>query len=157
MAQTNLLKLDIVQTEAMPVILGTTKDTSTENTRFMLRHLPPMQTRQKVEQVKAYFNVVKNPHNPPYETVKDTKGCRPGRGTSWMGQAENSVLQLCQMTELKQTKEWERYTNRFRCLYETHLPENLGKHRREWPAGKTVRDRASHSSKQQTARPHSVH
>ena len=100
MAQTNLLKLDIVQTEAMRVILGTTKDTSTENRRFML-DLPPMQTRQKVEQVKACFNAVKNPHNPPYEAVKDTKGCRPGRGKSWMGQAEDSILQLCQLTELK--------------------------------------------------------
>ena len=89
--------------------------------------LPPMQTRQKVEQVKACFNAVKNPHNPPYEAVKDTKGCRPGRGKSWMGQAEDSVLQLCQLTELKQTKEWDRYPNRFRCLYETHLPKNLAK------------------------------
>ena len=48
MAQTNLLKLDIVQTEAMRVILGTTKDTPTETMRFML-DLPSMQTRQKVQ------------------------------------------------------------------------------------------------------------
>ena len=44
MAQTNLLKLDRVQNEAMLVILGTT----TETVRFML-DLPPKQTRQKVE------------------------------------------------------------------------------------------------------------
>ena len=62
MSQTKLLKLDRVQNEAMRVILGTTKDTPTETMRFML-NLPPMQTRQKVEQVKAYFNSVKNPHN----------------------------------------------------------------------------------------------
>ena len=48
MAQTNLLKLDRGQNEALRVILGTTKET----TRFML-DLPPMQTRQKVKQVKA--------------------------------------------------------------------------------------------------------
>ena len=47
------------------------------------------------------------------------------------------MLQVCQLTELKQTKEWERYPNRFRRLYETLLPENLGKRCREWPAGKT--------------------
>ena len=47
-AQTNLLKLDRVQNEAMRVILGTTKDKPTETMRFML-DLPPMQTRQKVE------------------------------------------------------------------------------------------------------------
>ena len=41
------------------------------------------------------------------------------------------------MPELKQTKECERYPNRFRRLYETLLPESLGKHCREWPAGKT--------------------
>ena len=54
-----------------------------------------------------------------------------------MGQTEDSVLQVCQLTELKQTKEWERYPNRFQRLYETLLPENLGKHCRQWPAGKT--------------------
>ena len=91
---------------------------------FMLG-LPPMQTKQKAERVKAYFSAVEN-HNTVHEAVKDTKGCRLGRGKSWMGQAEDSVLQLCQLTELKQTKEWERYPNRFRCLYETPA-RKLGK------------------------------
>ena len=54
-----------------------------------------------------------------------------------MGQTEDSVLQVRQLTELKQTKEWEMYPNRFQRLYETLLPENLGKHCRQWPAGKT--------------------
>ena len=129
MAQTNLLNLDRVQNEAMRVILGNTKDTSTETMRFML-DLPPMQTRQKVEQVKAYFSAVGNPHNSLHYAVKDTKGCRLARGKSWMGQAKGSILQVCQLTELKQTKEWERYPNRFRRF-------NVGKHCREWPAGKS--------------------
>ena len=89
----------------MRVILGTTKDTSTET----MLDLPPMQTKQKVEQVKAFFNAVENPHN---HTLKDTQGCRLGCGKSWMGQAEDSVPQICQMIELKQTKKWERYPNR---------------------------------------------
>ena len=156
MAQTNLLNLDRVQNEARRVILRTTKDTPTENMRFML-DIPSMQTRQKVEQVKAYFSVVRNPHNPLHQAVKDTKGCRLGRGKSWMGQAEDSILQVCQLTELKQTSEWERYPNRFRRLNETLFPKYVGKHCREWPAGKTVRDQASHSRKQQTATPYSVH
>ena len=54
-----------------------------------------------------------------------------------MGQAEESILQICQLTELKKSKEWEKYPNRFRHLYETLLPENLGRQCREWPAGKT--------------------
>ena len=45
-----------------------------------------MQTRQKVDQAKEYFSAV--------EAMKDTKGCRLGRGKSWMGQAEDSVLQV---------------------------------------------------------------
>ena len=93
MAQTNLLKLDRVQSEARRVILGTTKDTPTETTRFML-DLLPMQTRQKVEQVKAYFSAVENPHNPLHEAVKDIKGCRLERSKSWMGQAEDSIPQV---------------------------------------------------------------
>ena len=91
--------------------------------RFML-DLPPMQTRQKVEQIKAYFSAVKDPHNPLLEAVKDTKGCRLGRGESSMAQAEDSLLQVRQLREFKQTKEWERYPNRFRYLNGTLLQEN---------------------------------
>ena len=66
---TNLLKLDRVQNEVMRVILRTTKDTPTETVRFML-DLPPVQTRQKVEQVKVYFSAVENPHNPLHEAAR---------------------------------------------------------------------------------------
>ena len=69
--------------------------------------------------------------------MNDTEGCRLGRGKSWMGQAEDSILQAYQLTELKQTKEWERCPKRFRRLYQTLLAEDLGKHCRERPAGKT--------------------
>ena len=62
-AQTNPLKVDRVQNEAMRVILGTTKDTPIETTRFLL-DLTPVQARQKVERVKAYFSAVENPRNP---------------------------------------------------------------------------------------------
>ena len=58
MSQTTLLKLDRVQNEPMSVILGTIKDTLTETMRFMLAS-HQWKTRQKVEQVKAYFNAVK--------------------------------------------------------------------------------------------------
>ena len=108
----------------MQVILGTTKDTPIETMRFML-DLPPMQTRQKVEQVKAYFSAIKIPTTHSTKLSK-TKGCRLGWDKSWMGQAEDPILQVCQLTELKQTKEWERYPNQFQHLYETLPPENLG-------------------------------
>ena len=86
MAQTNLLKLDRVQNEAMRVILGNTKDTPTETMRFML-DLPLVQTRQKVEQVKAYFSAVGNPHNPLHQAVKDTKDADwHGASLGWVKQ-----------------------------------------------------------------------
>ena len=46
-AQTNLLKLDKVQNQAMRVVLGTTKDTLIETMGFVL-DLPPVQTSHKV-------------------------------------------------------------------------------------------------------------
>ena len=95
-----------------------------------------MQNRQKVEQAKAYFSTVESLRSPLHKVVRDTKRCRPGREKSWMGQPEDSILQVCQLTELKQTMELERYPNLFWRLYETLLPENVRKHCREWPAGK---------------------
>ena len=57
LSQSNLLKLDRVQNEAMRVILGTTKDTPIETMRYLL-DLPSMETRHKVEQVKVYLNAM---------------------------------------------------------------------------------------------------
>ena len=45
---------------------------------FDMLGLSPMQTRQKVEQVKAYFSAVENLHNPFLEAVKNTKGSTLG-------------------------------------------------------------------------------
>ena len=57
---------------------------------------------KKVEQVKSDLNAVENPHNPLHEALKDSNGCRLVRGKSWMVQAKDSILQTCQLTELKQ-------------------------------------------------------
>ena len=48
LSQSNLLKLDRVQNEAMRVILGTTKDTPIEAMHYLL-DLPSMEARHKVE------------------------------------------------------------------------------------------------------------
>ena len=105
LSQSNLLKLDRVQSEAMRVILGTTKDTPTE-TMCYLPELPSMETRHKVEQVKAYLNAMQNLKNPHHDAVKEEKGCRLARGKSWMGQAEQSIQHVCSLTELKQGRDW---------------------------------------------------
>lgn len=86
---------------------------------FML-DLPLMVTRRKMEQVKAYFSSVENPSSTLQEPVKDIKGCWLGQGRSGVGQSEESVLQVCQLTDLKQTKEWEGCPNWFRHLCEAH-------------------------------------
>ena len=62
LSQSNLLKFDRVQNEAIRVILGR-KDTPIEAMRYLL-DLPSMETRQTVEQVKVYLITVQNPKNP---------------------------------------------------------------------------------------------
>ena len=93
------------------ILKAVAKVTSSKTMMFTLDH-PSMQARQRWN----ILSTVENPHNLLCESVKDTKGCRLGRGKSRMGQAEDSILQVYQLTELKQTKEWERgrYPNRFR-------------------------------------------
>ena len=133
LSQSNLLKLDRVQNEAMRVILGTTKDTPIETMRYLL-DLPSMEIRHKVEQVKAYLSAMQNAL---HDAVKEEKGCRLVRGKSWMGQAEQSVQHVCSLTELKQVRDWEKRPVEFKPYYKTLLLENISTHCREWPAGKT--------------------
>ena len=54
LSQSNLLKLDRGQNEAVRVIVGTTKNTPIEAFRYLL-DLPSMEARHEVEQVNAYF------------------------------------------------------------------------------------------------------
>ena len=127
LSQSNLLKLDRVQNEAMTVILGTTKDTPIETMRYLL-DLPSMETRHKEEQVKAYLNAMQNPKNLLHDAVKEEKGCRLARGKSWMGQAEQSIQHVCSLTELKQVRDWEKHPVEFKPYYKTLLSENPGTH-----------------------------
>ena len=93
--------------------------------------------RQKVEQVKAYLSEMQNQKNPLHDAVKEEKGCRQARSKSWMGQAEQSVQDVCSLAELKQVRDWEKRPVEFKPYYKTLLSENLGTHCHEWPAGKT--------------------
>ena len=73
--QSNLLKLDRVQNEAMRVILRTRKDTPIETMRCLLDK-PSLGTRHKVNKVKAYFNAMQKFKNPLHYAVKEEKGRR---------------------------------------------------------------------------------
>ena len=86
--------------------------------------LPVTQQQKNPKKVMSAFHVI------------FVKGAELGRDKSWMRQAQDSVLHVCQRAELKQTKEWERCPNRFRVSMR-FLPENLRKHCRELLAGKT--------------------
>ena len=103
LSQSNLLQLDRVQNKALThlrVILGKTKDTPIEAKHYLL-DLPSMETRHKVGQVKAYLNAMQHPKNQLHNVVKDDEGCTLARGKSWMGQAEQSIPHVCNITELK--------------------------------------------------------
>ena len=53
-----------------------------------------------------------------------------------MGQADHSIQHVCSLAELNQVRDWEKRPVEFKAYYKTLLSENLGKHCREWPAGK---------------------
>ena len=118
------------------MILGTTKDTPIEAMRYIL-DLPPMKTRQTVEQVKAYLKAAENPNNPLHGAVKEPKGDRLKRGKSWMGQAEDTISQVCQLSDLRDTKEWENQPRQLRRFYQVVASDHLGRHCRDWASGST--------------------
>ena len=81
----------------MRVILGTTNGTPTETMQFML-DLPLMQTRQKVEQVKAYISAIEKTRNPLHEAMKTQKAADWNRASHDRTQAKqvtgNSANQI---------------------------------------------------------------
>lgn len=99
-SQANLQKLDRVQNEAMRVILGTIKGMPIEAMQYMLV-LPSMLTRQNVAQIKGT-----SLRKPEQIAVKGKKGNRLTRGKSWMGQMEDLIQEVWELTELKQSKDW---------------------------------------------------
>ena len=88
--------------------------------RYLL-DLPSMETRHKMEQVKVYLNAMKNPKNPLHDAVKEEKGCRLARGSSWMAQAEQSIQHVYSLAELKQVIDWEKRPVELKPYYKTLL------------------------------------
>ena len=87
------------------------RPSSSETMSFML-DIPPMQTKQKVEHVEECFNTVRSSYNPLLDAMKNGGECRLGHGKFWLGQADESIPRLRQVTELKLIKEWGRFPNR---------------------------------------------
>ena len=56
---------------------------------------------------------------------------------AWLGQAEQSIQHVCRLAEFKLLRDWgKKRPVELKPFYETLLSENLGRHYREWPAGK---------------------
>ena len=92
--QSNVLKLDRVQNEAMRVILGTTKDASIKALRYLLE-LSSMEARHKVDQVKTYLNTMQNPNNPLHDAVKEEKECGLARGNEVKNGPSRTINPAC--------------------------------------------------------------
>ena len=83
-----------------------------------------------------YINVMQTPKN-PLDAVKEENGCRLARGKSWMDKAEQSILHVRGLTELKQVRDREKRSVELKPQYETLELENLDTHCCECPAGQT--------------------
>ena len=90
LSQSNLLKFDRVQNEAMRVILVQQK--------MYLMTSGGSSRKGKLEQVKVYLNTIQNPTYPVHGAIKEEKGCRLARDKSWIGQAEQSIQHVCGTT-----------------------------------------------------------
>ena len=86
-------------------MLGTTKDTPIEAMRYML-DVPSVSDQYKVAQIKEYLRAAETPKNPLHVASKAPKGDRLQRGKFWMGQAEDSIKQVCELSKLKRVQEW---------------------------------------------------
>ena len=88
----SLLNLDRVQNAAVRVILGTIKDTMPIEAMNYLLDLPPVETRQKLEQAKPFLNATQNPKKPHHDSVREEiKGLQIGnrKATDGPGRAVN--------------------------------------------------------------------
>ena len=132
----------------MRVILGTTKDTPTET----------WQTRQKLEQVKPYFSAVENPHNPLLESRERHKGMQTGTGQVLKGSSRGLNTASMAADTAQANQRVEKVPKPIPASLRNTSARQLGKALSRMASKQNrVRDQASHSRKQQTARPHSVH
>ena len=115
LSKSNLLKLDMVQIEAMRVIVGTTKDTPVETMR-----LP---TGSAIHGNKTYDGANQSVSQCYVECQESTprccrrrKGAKTG-GKSQVGQAERSIQHVCCLAQLKQVRDWEKRLVVFKPCY----------------------------------------
>ena len=158
MAPTNLLKLDRVQNQAVPFILGTTKDTPTETMRFMLdTHQCKPDRKWSRSNYTALQCRRKSPQSTPRSRERH-KGMQTVTGQVLDGSSRglNAAGMPADRAQANQGvgKVHKPIPASLRDTSATKLGKTLS---RMASRQNRVRDQASHSRKQQTARPHSVH
>ena len=90
LSATQLKRLETIQNEAMRVILGCTKDTSSEAMRYLLGfHTMPEQ--HKIAQVEAFLRVAEDEKHPLHDKVGTIPESRLKRGSKWMTEATKTI------------------------------------------------------------------
>ena len=84
--------------------------------------------------VGKWSSAFENPCYPLHEAAKDTKGYRLGRGKSWMGQAEDSVLPADRAQANQRVRKVPKPIPTSLWSLRDTPARKLGKHCREWPA-----------------------
>ena len=113
----------------MRVLQGTTKAIPIETMRFMLE-FPPMQTRQKVVQIKACFGAAKNLCNP--WSCEKHKGVQTGMRQRWQvldGSSRGLSIASMPADRAQANQRSGKGTQTDSSISMRHsCPENLGKH-----------------------------
>ena len=130
-----LKRLETIQNEGMRVILGCTKDTSSEAMRYLLS-FPTLAEQHKLAQVEAFLRVAEDEKHPLHDKVGNRPESRLKRGSEWMTEATKTI-ESCGISieSIRRGTPWvylNDYTEQF-----TKVIATLGRECREWPAGTT--------------------
>ena len=129
-----LERFELIQNEAMRIILGCTKDIPLVCMRFILG-IPTIFDRYKILQAKLYLLVACDKEHLLHDELDTTKGNRLKRGRSWMAQAKLTIRDITDIKNISHCKAWVR------------VPANLSQIRsaivtqgcecKDWPHGST--------------------
>ena len=135
LSPTQVKRLDVIQNEAMRIILGCTRCTSTQAMRYYL-NLPNMTNRKKLAQVKALMRVFSDVNHPIHKDSNSftSHHNRLKRGTSWTLQAATTISEFCDIKSIHKGPAWISIST---VKLSIKVLATLGRHCREWMANAT--------------------
>ena len=95
-----------------------------------------METRYKVEQVKAYRNAMQNPKNPLRDTIERRKGVHTGKRQVMDGPSRIINRACVRSSRSQASKGLGKHSAELKPYCKTLLAENPGTHCCEWPMQK---------------------